>query len=154
MLNDVVRFRQSLSERSVRLAIAEEGLLAFAGREVSEAATSGESVEGERPAAEVLERWLRAQRSGDPRRVRRLYAPNASVAFLHAGIRRFAAEGASEVADLVQRLVTRQVRATGPVTGQGEFAAVRYADARSQGVVVLRTVDRKIADQWVVVDER
>jgi hypothetical protein len=56
MVNDAVRFRQLLSERSVRLAIAEEGLLTFAGREASEAATSVEPVEGERPAAEVLER--------------------------------------------------------------------------------------------------
>ncbi|HSJ20749.1 MAG TPA: hypothetical protein VK964_09260 [Nocardioidaceae bacterium] len=100
----------------------------------------------------MLERWLRAQRSGDPWRVRCIYAPNGSVAFRHAGTRRFAAE--HEVADLVQRLVSRQVRTTGPVTGPGEFAAVRYADARSRGVVVLRTVDRRIIDQWVIVDVR
>jgi hypothetical protein len=56
MVNDAVRFRQLLSERSVRLAIAEEGLLTFAGREASEDATAVEPVEGERPAAEVLER--------------------------------------------------------------------------------------------------
>jgi hypothetical protein len=31
---------------------------------------------------------------------------------------------------------------------------VRYADAGSRGVVVLRTVDREIVDQWVIVDVR
>ena len=54
---------------------------------------------------------------------------------------------------MVEGLLSARVRATGPVAWEGEFAAVRYVDARSRGVVVLRAVDAKVADHWVIVDE-
>jgi hypothetical protein len=147
--------QELLSDRSRRLAVVEEGLVAFARETVGAVSAPGYSCSlttADRPVRAALTSWQRALRSGDERAMRKVYSRGASVVFLQAGFVLYRAEGASQVALRVSDLMTRRLELTARIVGEGQFAGVRYADDRSHGIVLVRVLDGRIAEQWVIVD--